>query len=75
MPGRVAPWSSATAFRDALDHLGRPLGESGLAEPLAAKSHLSAEDLVALARDRLEAHCGTAAVSDRAILVVKRTRA
>jgi serine phosphatase RsbU (regulator of sigma subunit) len=60
--------------RDAADHVGRRLGESGLADPLAAKSHLSAADLIALARDRLEAHGITPTDSDRAILAIKRTR-
>ena len=60
-------------FRDSLDHRGCPLGESGLAEPLAARAELPAEELVALARDRLEAHAAAPAERDRAILVIKRT--
>lgn len=62
------------ALRDAQDHQGRPLGESGLAEPLAARAHLSAAQLIELARDRVEAHAG-AIDTDWAILVIKRTQA
>jgi serine phosphatase RsbU (regulator of sigma subunit) len=59
--------------RDALDQQGRPLGESGLAEPLAKQVSLPAEQLVALARDRLEAHAVAPGRNDRTILVIKRT--
>jgi sigma-B regulation protein RsbU (phosphoserine phosphatase) len=58
---------------DALDAQGRPLGEAGLAEPLAKKLALSAGQLAALARDRLEAHQDSAHRSDRTVVVVKRT--
>ena len=59
--------------RDAVDAQGRPLGESGLAEPLRAKLELSAADLVSLARDHLEAHALGPDQSDRTVLVVKPT--
>jgi sigma-B regulation protein RsbU (phosphoserine phosphatase) len=60
-------------FRDALDAHGKPLGEAGLAEPLAARLHLSAKDLSAVARDRLEAHAAAPERKDRTVLVIKRT--
>ncbi|MBN1911751.1 MAG: SpoIIE family protein phosphatase [Pirellulales bacterium] len=58
--------------RDALDHKDEPLGEAGLGGPLAEKAHLPADELLALARDRLEAHAVSPQSSDRSILVVKR---
>jgi len=60
-------------FRDAQDERGRPLGQAGLADPLAKQSNRSAEDLVTLARDRLEAHAVAPERWDRTVLVLKRT--
>jgi len=60
-------------FTEARDHQGRMLGEAGIGDPLAAKSDLSAEGLLALARDRLEAHALRPEAADRVILVVKRS--
>ena len=60
-------------FRDALDKKGKSLGEAGLAEPLAAQLHLPAKDLVAVARDRLEAHAVAPERDNRTVLVIKRT--
>ena len=63
-------------FRDAVDQKGRPLGERGLGEPLAAaQAKMSADEIVALARDRLEAHAVRPEQSDRTVMVIKRTRA
>lgn len=73
---RLRPGEALLVFsegiRDALDEQGRPLGESGLAEPLRARLELPADKLVALARDRLEAHTTPPQRDDRAVLVVKR---
>ncbi|MBN2023063.1 MAG: SpoIIE family protein phosphatase [Pirellulales bacterium] len=75
----LAPGESLVVFSDgvadARDHAGRPLGEAGLGVPLSAQADLSAEALVALARDRLEAHAVTPDTSDRVVLVVKRLSA
>ena len=60
-------------FREALDRAGRPLGESALAEYLASHADAHADELVAMARQRLSAHAATPDKMDRAILVVKRT--
>ena len=60
-------------FRDALDKQGKALGEAGLAEPLASQLHLPAKDLVAVARDRLEAHAAVPHRDNRTVLVIKRT--
>jgi len=60
-------------FRDALDKKGKTLGEAGLAEPLASRLHLPAKDLVAVARDRLEAHAAVPHRDNRTVLVIKRT--
>jgi len=59
-------------FRDALDEQGRSLGEEGLAEPLMTRLHLPAKNLIALARDHLEAHAVKPERDDRAVLLVKR---
>jgi len=59
--------------RDARNAEGRPLGEAGIAEALLPSLHLSADRLVALARDRLDAHATTSDRADRTILVLKRT--
>ncbi len=61
-------------FRDAVNQHGKPLGEAGLAEPLVPRLNLSAKELVAMARDRLQGHAA-AAGDDRAVLVIKRTDA
>jgi len=60
-------------FRDALDRHGRSLGEEGLAKPLATRLDLPAKELVAIARDRLEAHALMPDRADRTVLVIKRT--
>ena len=60
-------------FRDALDPNGKSLGEGGLAEPLVTRLDLPAKDLVAIARDRLEAHALAPERHDRTVLVIKRT--
>jgi len=62
-------------FREALDRGGRPLGEAALAEYLASHADAPADELVAMARERLSAHAATPDKMDRAILVVKRTTA
>ncbi len=62
-------------FRDAADQKGRPLGEQGLGGPLAAvAAEMSAEEIVALARDRLESHALRPEQSDRTVMVIKRTQ-
>ena len=61
-------------FRDAVDEKGRALGEAGLADPLSTvHDGASADELVSLARDRLESHAVGPEESDRTILVVKRS--
>ena len=60
-------------FRDALDKSGKPLGDRGIAEPLMTRLDLPAKDLVAIARDRLEAHAVVPERDDRTVLVIKRT--
>ena len=59
--------------RSAVDHLGRPLTEARLAKPLLGMYDATAEELVALARDRLEAHAVDPSGADRSILVLRRT--
>ena len=72
---RLQPGEALLIFtdgvRDALDSRGRPLGEAGLAEALRAKLHLSASELVSLARDRLQAHAEAPQRHDRTVLVLK----
>ena len=63
------------SFRDAADGENRPLGEAGWAEVLQGKLDLSAEELVAAAREALSAHAADPDGHDRTILVVKRTTA
>ena len=60
-------------FRDALDKLGRPLGEAGLAEPMMNHLDLPAQDLIALAREKLAAHALDPRRDDHTVLVIKRT--
>ena len=60
-------------FRDAVDRHGKPLGEGGIAEPLASRLNVSAKELVTIARDRLEAHALVPERDDRTVLVIKRT--
>ncbi len=60
-------------FRDATDREGRPLGEAGVAEPLAGHLNLSADQLVGLARQTLNSHAAAPDRDDRTVLVVKRT--
>ena len=50
----------------------KSLGEVGLAEPLRARLKLPAKELVAIARDRLEAHAPAFQRRDRTVLVIKR---
>ena len=63
------------SFHDAPDNEDRPLGETGLAEALQGKLHLSAEELVAMARSTFETHAAHPDRHDLSILVVKRTTA
>jgi serine phosphatase RsbU (regulator of sigma subunit) len=62
-------------FRDATDREGRPLGEAGVAEPLAARLNLSADQLADLARQTLHTHAANPDRDDRTVLVIKRTQA
>jgi sigma-B regulation protein RsbU (phosphoserine phosphatase) len=59
------------SVRDSAEQSGRVLGEIGLAEALRDKHDLTAEELLAAAREALENH--SLAAADRSILVVKRT--
>lgn len=52
---------------------GHPLNEVALADLLAGSLHLSAKELTALARERLDNSIQWGARQDRAILVIKRT--
>ncbi len=61
--------------RGAVDGQGRPLGESGVAEPLVGRLNLSADRLAALVRNRLAAHAAAEDRNDRTVLVIKRTDA
>ena len=63
------------SLRDAVDGESRPLGEAGLAEALQGKLHLSAEELVAAAREALTPMRSARDRHDLTILVVKRTTA
>ncbi len=65
----------STGFRDAADSKGRPLGEAGVAEPMVGRLDRSAEELVALARQTLEAHAAAPDRNDRSVVVIKRTPA
>jgi serine phosphatase RsbU (regulator of sigma subunit) len=69
-PGEVLVLLSEGA-RDAADAEGRPLGEAGVAEIVRSRLDLSAADLAALVRRRLEA-LPAAARHDRTVLVIKR---
>jgi sigma-B regulation protein RsbU (phosphoserine phosphatase) len=60
-------------FRDATDAEGRPLGEAGIAEALSGHLNLSADQLVDLARQTLNAHAVAPDRDDRTVLVIKRT--
>jgi len=75
----LPPGQSLAVFtegvRDALDRQGRPLGEAGIADALASRPRLPADQLLRLARKRLDAHAATADRSDRTILVIRRTPA
>lgn len=62
-------------FRDAADRQGRPLGEAGIAEPLVGRPDCSADRLASLVRETLESHAAKPDRDDRAVLVIKRTRA
>lgn len=59
--------------RDARDQHGKSFGEVGLAEALKTRRELPAKELVAIARDRLEAHAPAGKRRDRTVLVIKRT--
>lgn len=73
----IEPGESLIIFsdgiRDARDHHGQPLSEAGIAEPLLGMADSSAESLLELAKDRLEAHSVSPESLDRAMLVIKRT--
>jgi serine phosphatase RsbU (regulator of sigma subunit) len=69
-PGEVLVLLSEGA-RDAADTAGGPLGEAGVAEVVRSRLDLSAADLAALVRRRLEA-LPAAARHDRTVLVIKR---
>jgi len=60
-------------FRDATDAQGRPLGEAGVAEPLAGHLNLAADQLADLARQTLNAHAALPDRDGRTVLVIKRT--
>ncbi len=60
------------SLRDAVDGENRSLGESGIAAALQGKLHLSAEELVAAAREALNAHAVNPDDRDLSVLVVKR---
>ncbi|MGA2067475.1 MAG: SpoIIE family protein phosphatase [Thermoguttaceae bacterium] len=70
VPGEVLVLLGEGA-RDAADAAGRPLGESGVAEILQGHLDLSAAELVALVRRRLE-DLPAASHRDRTVLVIKR---
>ena len=59
--------------RDACDQAGCPFDDSGVASSLIGKLHLSADELVARTREKLEEHSPATADDDRTILVIKRT--
>ena len=60
------------AVRDAADAEGRPLRDSGMAEPLLGRPDLSADQLISIAQETLAAHAAGSGHDDRTILVVKR---
>lgn len=62
-----------TGVRDARGAKGVPMGEAALAGPLAEHLDRPAEELVALARDRLEAHAKNPDAADRTVVVLRRT--
>jgi len=53
---------------------GRPLGESGIAEPLVGQRELSADELVTLVRRTFRTHAKPPDDDDRTVLVIKRTK-
>jgi serine phosphatase RsbU (regulator of sigma subunit) len=69
-PGEVLLLLSEGA-RDAADAEGRPLGEAGVAEIVRSRLDLSAAELAALVRRRLE-DLPAASRHDRTVLVIKR---
>jgi len=73
----LAPGEALVIFtdglRDAADSTGRPLGESGIAEPLVGRRDLSADELAALVRRTLGNHTEIPDGHDRTVLVIKRT--
>jgi serine phosphatase RsbU (regulator of sigma subunit) len=58
---------------DAIDAQGRPFGESGVAESLMGHLDLSADQLAALVRGRIDSFATAPGCRDRTVLVVKRT--
>ena len=60
--------------RDAVDATGAAFGEAGAAQAVLGRLDLSAEELAALVRSRLEAVSATSVSRDRTVLVVKRHR-
>jgi phosphoserine phosphatase RsbU/P len=75
----LQPGQSLVVFTEGVHNTvnqkGHPLGEAGMANVLAGKSRLSAEQLLALAQKHLEIHAAKSDCADRTILVVKRTDA
>ncbi|HUT08954.1 MAG TPA: SpoIIE family protein phosphatase [Thermoguttaceae bacterium] len=73
----LAPGEALVIFtdglRDAADSAGRPLGESGIAEPLVGRGNLSADELVTLVRRTFRSHTEAPDGNDRTVLVIKRT--
>jgi len=72
----LRPGESLVVFsdgvREALDRNGRPLGEAGLAEALVPHAAAEADELLRMARKRLESHAAAPERLDRSILVVRR---
>jgi serine phosphatase RsbU (regulator of sigma subunit) len=60
--------------RDALDHMGRPLGEGLLAKALLPHLDAPAKELVDRVRDALEAHAADSNLDDRAVLIARHLR-
>jgi serine phosphatase RsbU (regulator of sigma subunit) len=61
-------------LRSAADAAGRSLGEAGIAEMALDHLDLSADNLAALIRSRLDERRGPSPQRDETVLVVKRTR-
>ncbi len=61
-------------FRSAVDQFGNALGEEGLAKILAHNSQLTADQMIAMARECLRLHSVQPDLRDLSILAIKRTR-